>query len=63
MALMDEGTGQRVAHFPGRAVRQEANRIDRLPGRASGDENFHAGILIGERKEASGSGTRCAVAG
>jgi len=43
VALMDEGSSQRVAHFPRGAVRQETDGINRLASGAGGDEDFHAG--------------------
>ncbi len=51
---MDEGPGERVAHFSGRAVREETHRIDWLAGGPGGDKDFHAASLCGGRDVASG---------
>ena len=41
VASMGSGVGDLVAHLSGRAVRQVADGIDGLAGRAGGDQDFH----------------------
>ena len=40
VAGLERGLGERVAHFAGGAIADEAHRVDRLARGAGGDEEF-----------------------